>query len=149
MFSHTNTHSTFNNGGSDSIKNWTFKTTGTINFSSMFSQNSVFNQPIGSWNTSRVTNMQQMFYLASAFNQNIGSWDISNVEVLSLFMTGKTAASFSVANLDSIYNGWSSRSVKPNITINFGTAKRTSASTVGKAILTDSPNNWVITDGGI
>jgi hypothetical protein len=64
-------------------------------------------------------------------------------------MLGKTAATFSATNLDAIYNGWSSRAVKTPVTINFGTAKYTSASTSGRAILTGAPNNWAITDGGI
>ena len=55
----------------------------------------------------------------------------------------------SATNLDAIYNGWSSRPVKPNLSINFGTAKYTSASSAGKAILTTSPNNWTCTDGGL
>ena len=38
-----------------------------------------FNQPIGSWDVSKVTNMQNMFTGAKAFNQPIGNWDVSNV----------------------------------------------------------------------
>ena len=79
-----------------------------------------FNQNIGSWNTSSVINMQEMFYAASAFNQNIGSWNVSNVTNFSGFMAAKTAANYSAANLDSIYNGWSSRPVQPNLNCSFG-----------------------------
>jgi len=38
-----------------------------------------FNQPIGSWDTSKVTGMYYMFYSATSFNQPIGSWDTSKV----------------------------------------------------------------------
>jgi hypothetical protein len=62
---------------------------------------------------------------------------------------GKTPTTFSTTNLDAIYNGWSSRPVKTTIVISFGTAKYTTAASSGRAILTGSPNNWVITDGGI
>ena len=108
---------------------------------------------IGNWNTSKVTRMSNfglgMFQGATAFNQDIGSWNISNVTDFTNFMSGKSAANYSAANLDSIYNGWSSRSVKPNLSISFGSIKYTAAGSAGKAILTGSPNNWTITDGGI
>ena len=164
----------FNNGGSTDINNWSFKTTGAIDLSSMFWMTVTFNQPIGNWNTSNVTNMNSMFSnayqfnqnigswntsavtdmsnmfaSASVFNQNIGGWNISNVTNFSNFMYGKYYTNFSASNLDAIYNGWSSRPVKPSITVTFGSIKRTSASDTGKAILAGSPNNWVITDGGI
>lgn len=137
----------FNNGGSSDINNWTIKTTGTVDMTFMFRESS-FNQPIGNWNVSAVTNMSNMFQ-SCPFNQDIGSWNVSNVTNFSNFMIGKTSANYSASNLDSIYNGWSLRSVKPNLSISFGTIKYTSASSAGKAILTGSPNNWTITDGGI
>jgi surface protein len=109
-----------------------------------------FNQPINTWNTSKVTNMGAMFRNAYSFNQDIGNWNVSNVTDFSLFMVGKTAANFSAANLDSIYNGWSSLpSLQPNINISFGSIAYTSTSQAGKDILTNAPNNWVITDGSV
>jgi len=142
--------SAFNNGGSDSIKNW--NTSNVTGMASMFQNTVVFNQPIGSWDVSKVTNMNGMFAFtgaATSFNQNIGSWNVSNVTDFNSFMIGKTTASFSAANLDAIYNGWSSRPVQPGEAITFQTAKYTAAGAAGRAILTGAPNNWVITDGGI
>ena len=166
--------SNFNNGGSTDINNWSIKTTGTVTMQGMFQMSNAFNQPIGSWNTVAVTTMSLMFYLApvfnqplnswnttnvtnmggmfssaTAFNQNIGSWNVSKVTDFTNFMSGKIPATFSTTNLDAIYNGWSSRAVLPSKSITFGTAKRTAASTAGRAILTNSPNLWTITDGGI
>jgi surface protein len=115
----------------------------------MFNGNSVFNQDIGSWNVSNVTDMSRMFSNSSAFNQDIGGWNVSNVTNFSNFMAAKTAANYSAANLDSIYNGWSSRPVKPNLSITFGTIKYTAAGQAGKDILDNAPNNWTIVDGGI
>jgi surface protein len=126
-----------------------WNTSNVTNMSSMFFQATNFNQDIGSWNVSNVTDMSDMFYQATNFNQNIGSWNVSNVTNFGNFMHGKTPATFSTTNLDAIYNGWSSRPVKTPISISFGTAKYTSASSAGRAILTGAPNNWVITDGGI
>ena len=64
-------------------------------------------------------------------------------------MVGKSPSTLSSSNLDAIYNGWSTRLVKPGVSISFGTAKYTSGSSAGRAILTSAPNNWVIVDGGI
>ena len=129
------------------IGSW--NTSKVTDMSGMFFQVAKFNQDIGSWNTSKVTSMTYMFYQATNFNQDIGSWNVSNVTNFGNFMVGKTPATFSTTNLDAIYNGWSSRSVKTPINISFGTAKYTSAGVAGRAILTGAPNNWVITDGGI
>ena len=141
--------SKFNNGGSNDISSWVLKTTGTIDMTSMFASASIFNKPLAGWNTSRVISMTSMFASAYSFNQNIGSWNVSNVTSFAQFMNTKTAANFSAANLDAIYNGWSTRPVKTPITITFGTAKHTSAGAAGRAILTGAPNNWTIVDGGI
>jgi surface protein len=73
----------FNNGGSASIDDWRFKTSGNINMYAMFTNSSAFNQPLNSWNTTRVVNMSGMFGGASVFNQNVGAWDVSNCTVLS------------------------------------------------------------------
>ena len=115
----------------------------------MFNGCNVFNQPLNSWDVSRVTDMNGMFYNITAFDQNIGSWNVSNVANFDNFLEGKTPSTFSTTNLDAIYNGWSQRPVKPNLTIRFGTAKYTLASLAGRDILTGAPNSWTIFDGGI
>ena len=118
------------------------------NMSNMFGFSN-FNQDISSWDVSSVTNMSGMFQYVASFNQNIGNWNVSNVTNFTNFMIGKTSANYSASNLDAIYNGWSSRPVKPNISITFGSIKYTSAGQAGKDILLGSPNTWTIVDGGI
>ncbi|CAL6322835.1 unnamed protein product [Bathycoccus prasinos] len=46
---------------------------------SMFYKSLAFNQPIGSWNTSKVTDMYAMFESVASFNQDITNWDVSQV----------------------------------------------------------------------
>jgi len=65
------------------------------------------------------------------------------------FMNQRTDANYSATNLDSIYNNWSLLTLNPNLIIDFGTIKYTSAGQAGRNILTGAPNNWTITDGGI
>jgi hypothetical protein len=64
-------------------------------------------------------------------------------------MFGKTFSNYSTANYDALLIGWASRPVKPNISISFGTIKRTIAGTAARLVLTSAPNNWTIVDGGI
>jgi surface protein len=112
----------------------------------MFYYNTAFNQNIGNWNVSSVTNMSYMFEGATAFDQNIGNWSIGTVSNFTNFMSTKTNLTFSSANLDAIYNGWSGQNVQPNITISFGTAQYTAAGAAGRALLVSK--GWTIIDGG-
>jgi len=112
----------FNNGGSPSINNW---------------------------NTGLVTNMGNMFRNNPGFNQQIGNWNVSNVTSFTNFMQPQTSANYTPANYDNLLIGWSSRPVKPNISINMGSLKYTAAAVAARAILTSAPNNWTIADGGL
>ena len=58
----------------------------------MFYKASAFNQPLGTWNTSKVTTMSAMFNGAKSFNQPLDNWDTSKVtDFTSMF---KNAQSF-------------------------------------------------------
>lgn len=171
----------FNNGGSDSIKNWNVSSAidmgamfsransfnqpianwertspdvstlvNVVDMNNMFSSGNrpfSFNQPIGNWNVSNVTNMNSMFY-RSPFNQDIGAWNISKVTNLASFGVAQDVSPFSPATVDAIYNGWSTRSVVPGLTITFS-SKSTINGAGGKVILQTTPKNWIVNDGGV
>jgi len=102
-----------------------------------------FNQNINSWNVSSVTDMSQMFR-TSSFNQNIGSWNVGNVTTMANMFLGDT--SFTTANLDNIYNGWSALpSLKSNVPFECPPCYN---ATAGRAVLTGT-YSWTITDGGV
>lgn len=142
------------------LANWERTTPGNTstlanvaNMANMFSSsnNSLgFNQPIGNWNVSSVITMNNMFY-RSPFNQDIGAWNVSNVNNFVGFGSPGSVSPFSTATLDAIYIGWSTRPVSALVGgIQFSTLlKYSSAGVAGRGVLTGSPNNWIITDGGL
>jgi surface protein len=83
----------FNNGGSDSIKNWSAPLCRT--FSSMFQSDFSFNQPLTNLvNTSGVSDcsLNLMFDSATSFNQNLNSWNTSNVKNMASMFSGTSSA---------------------------------------------------------
>jgi surface protein len=127
---------------------------------SMFQNAIAFNQDISTkivnqgrpdqyvaWDLKGVVNVNSMLRNATAFNQNIGNWDVTTITNFSNFMLSKTDLNYSSANLDSIYNGWSSQNVQSGRSISFGTIKYSAAGASGKSILTDT-YGWTIVDGG-
>jgi surface protein len=139
-----------NGSFNQNIGNW--NTSKLTNASFMFSNQSNFNQNIGIWDVSKVTNMSTMLLNTTNFNQNLGSWNVSLVTLFnSATVPTNTFADgigLSTANYDALLIGWSSRPVRPNLAINFGTIKYSSAGVSARAILTSAPNNWTIVDGG-
>jgi surface protein len=103
---------------------------------------------INNWDPSKGIFFQGMFRDAGNFNQPIGGWNVSSSTNFTNFMTNKTFNDYSSTNYDALLNGWILNGVKPNISINFGTIKYSSASSASRAVLTSAPNNWTIVDGG-
>ena len=64
------------------------------NFTGMFEDCFVFNQPIGTWNTSAATNMSSMFFRAFTFNQPIGAWDTSAVTNMAAMFASEATMAF-------------------------------------------------------
>ena len=75
----------FNNGGSDSIKDWNVSTCQVMQ--GMFSFTTAFNQPLTNWDVGEVRNMREMFRV-SVFDQPLNTWDTSKVTSLFGMFTG-------------------------------------------------------------
>ena len=110
---------------------------------------SPFNQDISGWDVSSVTSFNSMFDSAASFDQDLSSWDIANsVSDLGDMFTN---SGLSRANYDAILIGWSSYTFTNN-SINFGAAPTKYSggdAANARAVLTNAPNNWTITDGGL
>jgi len=115
------------------------------NMGSMFEGAEAFNQPLNGWDVSSATDMPRMFEGAETFNQDISNWDISNVTNMIDMLSG---SGISVTNYSNILVGWSEQTVQPNVNLGAGDIQYNSEGAAARAILTNEPNNWVITDGG-
>ncbi len=103
-----------------------------------------FNQSLDLWDVSGVTSMNSMFNLATLFNQNIGDWDISLVTDMGNMFNN---SGLSTTNYDNIIKGWSALSVQPDVNLG-ATGINYCHSSAERDVLTNAPNNWIITDVG-
>jgi surface protein len=111
----------FNNSGSDSIRNW---------------------------NTSNVTDIREMLYGANAFDQPLDGWDVSSITTATNFMF--TATGLSTTNYDLTLIGWGAQSgsVNSGVNIHFGGSTYTSGSLADSRRQDLINAGWTITDGG-
>lgn len=111
---------------------------------SMFQGATSFNQDLSLWNTASVLVMDNMFNGATAFDQDLGSWDIGNTIGLADMFEGVT---LSTANYDALLAGWSLQTVNSGQTFDGGNSQY--CDQTSHDLLTDDPNLWIITDGGV
>ncbi len=151
------------------IGNWDVSS--VTDMANMFYEASAFNQPIGNWDVSSVTDMGHTFLGATAFNQPIGTWNVSNVEDLSFTFSGATNfnqslgtwdlsnvfsmegmignTALSTQNYDDMLIKWAANTYNfADINFGAGDVQYTPAAVAARAVLTDEPNNWQISDGG-
>ncbi|TAE13926.1 MAG: BspA family leucine-rich repeat surface protein [Bacteroidetes bacterium] len=119
-----------------------WNTSAVTNMNAIFQLATSFNQDISGWNTSSVTNMSFMLHSALVFNQNIGGWNIANVTNMNAMLDN---CGMSTANYDATLIGWSTQSVRTNVTL--GALGRTYCISVAqRAILDNTPNNWTFSN---
>lgn len=78
----------------------------------MFNNATTFNQPLGTWNVSKVTYANLMFAGATSFNQDLSAWDISLISS-AINMLKPTA--LSTQNYDKILIAWDALALKPSV----------------------------------
>lgn len=110
----------------------------------MFENCFAFNKPIN-FDTSNVTTMQRFIYPGSVYNQSLATIDVRSCTNF----TQAFPSTLSPTNMDATYNAWALLPVQPNQTVDFGGANYTAAGQAGRDTLTNAPNNWTITDGGV
>jgi surface protein len=112
--------------------------------SELFQGATSFNSDVSDWNVSGVTDMNYMFSDAAAFNGDIGAWDVSNVTNMDAMFND---AALSSANYDALLSGWSALgSLQSGVALGALGVKYCNVS--ARDLLTNAPNNWILTDDG-
>ncbi|WP_298311463.1 BspA family leucine-rich repeat surface protein [uncultured Aquimarina sp.] len=142
---------------SETIKNWDVSSGHT--FVQMFSRATSFNQDISNWNigenSNGTINMSLMFNNATNFNKSLGNWDIGKVTNMNNMLNN---SGLSQQNYDATLLGWAtdvSGDLSDGIDdiptgIDLGASGLTYClGESARTTLTDTNNNWDITDGGL
>ena len=72
----------------------------------MFKGATAFNQPLNSWNTTKVFDMAEMFKGATAFNQPLNGFEINDITIMSDMIKG---CSMSCENLSNTLESWATQ----------------------------------------
>lgn len=104
-----------------------------------------FNQSVVGLNPVNAGGYVGAFQGCTALDQDFSSWPIVNITDATSMFDGVT---LSTANYNALLISWAAQSVQPNVTFNGGNSHYSGAGVAARAVLTGSPNNWTITDGG-
>lgn len=104
---------------------------------------------VSGWNTSKLTSIWNAFWGCDLLNfVGLSAWDVSSLTNGTAFMDGGTPP-LAVTEYDALLASWAAQAVQPDVTISFGTSQYSAGAQADRDILTNAPNNWVITDGGV
>jgi surface protein len=133
------------------LSGWTTSAVTDMNY--MFQNCYVFNSDLSTWDVSLTTIMSHMFENCYMFNSDLSAWNIVSVTtgqtIHSSFYMMFDGSSLSTTNYSALLNGWSLLTVNPDLSLGSGTIKYDLGAVAARLVLTDPPNNWTITDGGL
>ena len=140
----TNMHQLFYFASSfnQDLSNWNVSSAQNMAF--MFSYATSFNQDISSWDVSNTNIMVRMFENSVSFDQDLGQWNVSNVSLMSNMFLNVT---LSLANYDSLLNGWNALSLQPGVNFHGGNSVYCTGETSRLNMV--NSDNWTITDSGL
>lgn len=129
----------------------TWDTGEVVTMSSMFAGATAFNQDIGDWDTGKVSDMPSMFNDAAAFDQDLGGWYVASLTNAANMFDN---SGLSTTNYDALLEGWAAQAqtlpgVNNDVPLGAeGVKYSPGAPTDARGVLTEPPNQWIITDGG-
>ena len=80
------------------IGSWDVSKVEGLGMAGVFQNAKAFNQPLGDWRVDKVTSMSQTFYGAEAFNQPIGGWRVDSVTGMSSMFQGASSFNQDLSN---------------------------------------------------
>ena len=121
----------------------------TIMSATFFGCNQLTTLDVSNWNTSSTTNMGDMFGGCTSLTTiDVSLWDVRVCTKFTSFMTSSPGMTTPI--YDQTLINWSAQTLQTGEYIDFGGSQYTlgGAAEAAHDVLTDPPNNWVITDGG-
>jgi hypothetical protein len=124
---------------------------GALTLKNMFAGCTLLNQSFASWITGATTTSYfGTFQNCTALNEDFSSWQIGGITDAQLMFNGVTLSN---ANYNLLLNSWSLQTPQASVVFDGGNSHYDTTSggvngVTARAILTNVPNSWTITDGG-